>query len=104
MRGRVTAGMYRWLGITEAPVASTLDSYAPLAVAYATDRARREALKRQLVERAAAAYRDELAVRELETFIEHAVAAARRGGKLEHWSAGLPWPAQSRAEHQASAR
>jgi predicted O-linked N-acetylglucosamine transferase (SPINDLY family) len=103
MRGRLVAGMYRWLGIIDAPVASALDAYVPLAVAYATDRDRREALKQQLMERAPAIYQDDLAVRELEAFLEQAVAAARRDEQLSHWSAGLPWPAQSPVDRQVSA-
>ncbi len=83
MRGRIVAGIYRMLGIVDTPIAGTLADYAGLAVAIANDRERRERLKSELLSKGAALYRDAASVRELEAFLERAVAAAREGRKLE---------------------
>jgi predicted O-linked N-acetylglucosamine transferase (SPINDLY family) len=91
MRGRIVAGIYRMLGIADAPIASTLADYAGLAVAIANDRERRERLKSELLSKGAALYRDAASVRELEAFLERAVTAAREGRKLEGWRP-LPRP------------
>lgn len=81
-RGRIVAAAYRQMGVTDAPVAATLDGYAPLALALGRDAARRAALRAELQERAPALFGDLGAVRELEKFFEAAVAAARRGDTL----------------------
>jgi predicted O-linked N-acetylglucosamine transferase (SPINDLY family) len=81
-RGRIVAAAYRQMGVADAPVAATLDGYAPLALALGRDAARRAALRAELRERAPALFGDLGAVRELEKFFEAAVAAARRGDKL----------------------
>jgi predicted O-linked N-acetylglucosamine transferase (SPINDLY family) len=94
MRGRLVSGIYTWLGITDAPIAATLDDYAPLAVSFATDRDRCDTLKQQLIAKSSALYQDELAVRELEAFFEQAVAASRRGEKLSRWLSCIPSPTQ----------
>jgi predicted O-linked N-acetylglucosamine transferase (SPINDLY family) len=85
MRGRIVAGIYRMLGIADAPIADTLADYAGLAVAIANDRERRERLKSELLSKGAALYRDAASVRELEAFLERAVAVAREGRKLKGW-------------------
>ena len=89
MRGRLVAGIYEWLGISDAPIANTLKDYAALAVEFATDLGRRGALISQLAEKAAFCFRDDLAVRELESFVEQAVAASRQGQTLRYWTSGL---------------
>jgi protein O-GlcNAc transferase len=83
MRGRIVAGIYRHLGIADAPIAATLADYAGLAVAIASDRQRRERLRSKLLRKGAALYRDAGSVRELEAFFERAVSAAAEGRKLE---------------------
>jgi predicted O-linked N-acetylglucosamine transferase (SPINDLY family) len=85
MRGRIVAGIYRHLGIADAPIAATLADYAGLAVAVASDRQRRERLRAELLRKGAALYRDAASVRELEAFFEQAVSAAAEGRKLEGW-------------------
>jgi protein O-GlcNAc transferase len=86
MRGRITAGVYDWLGIADAPVAASLADYADLAVAIATDRSRRERLRDELIRKSPGLYHDRLAVREFEAFLEAAVAARSRDGTLEGWN------------------
>jgi protein O-GlcNAc transferase len=85
MRGRIVSGIYRFLGIEDAPVAAELDEYAPLAVAIGTDQARRSRLNRQLLSKAGTLYADRLALRELESFLQAAVAAADQGTRLVNW-------------------
>jgi predicted O-linked N-acetylglucosamine transferase (SPINDLY family) len=77
MCGRIVSGIYRLLGIADPPIAARLDDYAPLAVALAHDPERRARLRGELLEKAAALYRDAAAVEEFASFIETAVAAAR---------------------------
>ncbi len=88
MRGRIVAGAYKQMGIDDAPIAPTIEDYAPLALALGRDAKRRHELREAL--KAAAKrelFEDDGAVRELEAFFEAAVAAARRGEKLpDGWS------------------
>ncbi|ACB77232.1 tetratricopeptide repeat protein [Opitutus terrae] len=83
MRGRVVAGAYRQMGISDAPVAERLEDYANLAVTLGRDPERRARLRRELI---AAAQRDLFAdahaVREFETFLTAAVSAADEQRKL----------------------
>ncbi len=81
-RGRIVAGAYRQMGVSNPPVAATIEEYAPLAVRLGRDAAAREALQAELREKAVALFSDLGAVRALEKFFEAAVAAARRGDKL----------------------
>lgn len=83
MRGRIVAGAYRQMGVADAPVAARLEEYAPLALALGRDPERRRALR--LASLAAAdreLFGDMRAVREFESFLEAAAAAAGRGEKL----------------------
>lgn len=82
MRGRIVAGAYRQMGLADAPVAGRLEDYAPLALALGRDPARRAALRAAARAKAGALFADHRAVREFETFISAAVAAAGRGEKL----------------------
>jgi protein O-GlcNAc transferase len=83
MRGRIVAGAYRQMGVSDAPVAERLEDYAPLALALGRDPQRRSKLRAALVEAAKRElFVDALAVREFEQFLEAAVAAAGRGEKL----------------------
>lgn len=90
MRGRIVAGAYRQMGLTDAPVANRLEDYAPLALALGRDPARRDTLRRAARARAGALFTDHQAVRELEAFLSAAVAAAGRNDKLpEGWQPGV---------------
>jgi predicted O-linked N-acetylglucosamine transferase (SPINDLY family) len=82
MRGRVVAAAYRQMGLANAPIAETLDDYAPLAVALGRDPLRRESLRRDSQAAADALFADTQAVREFECFVEAALNAAGRGEKL----------------------
>jgi predicted O-linked N-acetylglucosamine transferase (SPINDLY family) len=81
MRGRVTYGCYRMMGITECVAGSEKD-YVELAVRLGTDRGSREAIRAKILERNAVLYRNDAAVAELERFVCEAVGsrlpAARR--------------------------
>lgn len=83
MRARIVAGAYRQMGITDAPIASRLEDYADIALALGRDTERRQSLCLAL--RAAAdreLFEDMRAVREFESFLDAAVAAAGRKEKL----------------------
>jgi protein O-GlcNAc transferase len=90
MRGRIVAGAYRQMGVTDAPIAQRLEDYADVALAWGRDPARRSAFR----EASSAAAKRELfadikAVRELENFLEAAVDAAAHGEKLPAgWTPG----------------
>jgi predicted O-linked N-acetylglucosamine transferase (SPINDLY family) len=90
-RGRNVAAAYKQMGITDAPVAERLEDYAPLALALGRDPARRQALRKASLEAASKyLFEDMHAVREFESFLENAVAAAGRGEKLaENWSPSI---------------
>ena len=83
MRGHIVAGAYQQMGVTNAPVAPRLEDYANLALALGRDPQRRSILRQTLKQAAARElFSDTQAVRELESFLEAAVAAAARGEKL----------------------
>jgi protein O-GlcNAc transferase len=82
-RGRNVAAAYRQMGVADAPVASDLKDYAPLALALGRDTERRRALQLASLEAAGRElFEDIQAVREFETFLEDAVVAAGRGELL----------------------
>jgi predicted O-linked N-acetylglucosamine transferase (SPINDLY family) len=81
-RSRIVAAAYAQMGVVDAPVAASSADYVRLAVALGRDRARRAALSRQLLAAAPALFDDRTAVRELESFLEAAVAAAARQERL----------------------
>lgn len=83
LRGRIAGGLYRQMGVPEAPVAWNLDDYAPLALALGRDPDRRRRLRQVLTEAAGwELFADMRAVREFEAFLEAAVTAAGQGAKL----------------------
>ena len=83
MRGRIVAGVYRQMGLVDAPIAHSLEDYAPLALALGRDPERRRLLRQASRDAAKGElFADMQAVREFETFIEAAVAAAGNGQKL----------------------
>jgi protein O-GlcNAc transferase len=82
-RGRIVAAAYRQMAIEDAPVAERLEDYAPLALALGKDPARRARLRAALRDAAQTElFSDVQAVRDFETFLEAAVAAAGRGERL----------------------
>jgi protein O-GlcNAc transferase len=91
-RGRNVAAAYQQMRITDAPVAKRLEDYAPLALALGRDPARRQALREASLAAASKyLFEDMQAVREFESFLEDAVAAAGRGEKLPHgWRPAEP--------------
>ncbi|MBK8189634.1 MAG: hypothetical protein IPK79_04210 [Vampirovibrionales bacterium] len=80
MRGRVTYGCYQKIGMTET-IAYTLDEYAPLAVAIASNPDLRAALREKTLARHHALYEDEGAVDEFAEFLEQAIP---RAGARDH--------------------
>jgi predicted O-linked N-acetylglucosamine transferase (SPINDLY family) len=90
-RGRNVAAAYQQMGITDAPVAKRIEDYAPLALALGRDPVRRQALRKASLEAASQyLFEDRQAVREFESFLEDAVAAAGRSEKLaENWSPSI---------------
>lgn len=83
MRGRIVAGAYRQMGISDAPIATSLGEYSELALALGRDPERREALRQASLKAAdRELFADLRAVRELESFLEAAVDATGRGEKL----------------------
>lgn len=82
MRGRIVAGAYEQLGIADAPVVQNLSDYAPLALALGRDIARRAALRETIRAAGKSLFEDHQVIREFETFIEAALAAAARGEPL----------------------
>ena len=82
-RGRNVAAAYRQMGIADAPIATHLEDYAPLALALAKDMKHRAALRDASLETAGRVlFGDMQAVREFETFLEAAVSAAANEQKL----------------------
>ena len=73
MRGRVTYGCYRQMGVLDC-VASSREEYVALAVRLGTDRAYRETVKAKILAANAVLYENAGAVRELERFFLEAVA------------------------------
>lgn len=71
MRGRVTLACYRQMGFEDL-VATTTQEYVALAVRLANDAPFREAMRGRIRERSGALFDDQLAVRELEAFLERA--------------------------------
>jgi len=75
MRGRVTLGCYRKIGVMDC-VAATPEDYVRIAVGLGTDRDFRQSVSAKILAANDALYEDEGAVRALEDFLEAAVRAA----------------------------
>jgi predicted O-linked N-acetylglucosamine transferase (SPINDLY family) len=73
MRGRVTCGCYRQMGLLDC-VAGSPEEYVALAVRLGTDRAHRDKVRARILERNAALYEKEAAVVEFEQFVRSALA------------------------------
>jgi predicted O-linked N-acetylglucosamine transferase (SPINDLY family) len=72
MRGRVTYGCYRHMGVLDC-VAGSEQEYVALAVRLGTDRTYREMIRSKILARNAVLYRNEEAVREFEQFVLAAI-------------------------------
>jgi predicted O-linked N-acetylglucosamine transferase (SPINDLY family) len=73
LRGRLTYAMYRKMGL-DACVATSIADYIERAVGVATDRDRREAVRRDLRDRAAVLYENRSAVTDFGVFLRAAAA------------------------------
>jgi predicted O-linked N-acetylglucosamine transferase (SPINDLY family) len=71
MRGRVSAGMLRMMGMPEA-VAGTIDDYVALAVRMGQDRSWRAEIKRRVASDKRRLYRDSTCIAALQDFLDHA--------------------------------
>ena len=71
MRGRVSAGILRMMGMPET-IAETLDDYVALAVRIAKDGAWRQELKSRVISDRQRLYRDRACIAGLEAFLERA--------------------------------
>jgi predicted O-linked N-acetylglucosamine transferase (SPINDLY family) len=81
MRGRIVAGAYRQMGLADAPVVRDLGQYAPTALALAHSPRRREVLRSACIDAARRELFDDMSsVREIEDFIERALAHTQGGG------------------------
>jgi predicted O-linked N-acetylglucosamine transferase (SPINDLY family) len=72
-RGRHTQAMYRRMGVDDC-IASSADDYVERAVRLGTDRARREAVRGEILRRNDVLFEDMAVVREFERFFREAVA------------------------------
>jgi protein O-GlcNAc transferase len=86
MRGRLTLGFYRRMGMLDA-VADSAKRYVEIAVRLANDRPWRDALRARIDAAAPVLFEDGRAPVELARFFKAAVAAARRGEFVGDWPA-----------------
>jgi protein O-GlcNAc transferase len=85
-RGRNVAAAYRQMELADAPIASSIEEYAALALALGGDPSRRHALRVASLESASRdLFEDMQAVREFENFLQAAVEIAGQGSVLSDW-------------------
>ena len=83
MRGRLVAGCYKQMGISNPPIAKCLGDYAKIALELGLEPEQRRKLRNDLLEAASKElFSDMRAVREFELFLLAAVNAAERGEKI----------------------
>ncbi|MBI1778094.1 MAG: hypothetical protein HYR63_22375 [Proteobacteria bacterium] len=85
MRGRLTHGCYRRMGMADL-VADGPEAFVGLAQRLANDRPWRQTMSETIRSRSPVLYDNVESVRELERFLEAAIAAAERGERLADWS------------------
>lgn len=85
MRGRITLGCYRKMGMTEL-VASSPEEYVEIACRVAQDHPWREELQRALRERGGAIFENQAAVDEIGRFLLAASEAAEKKESLAGWT------------------
>lgn len=85
--GRWLAAMYEWIGVTDL-IAQDEADYVRLAVRLAKEPEWRRDIARRLAARCGMLVEDRLAMRELERFLDAAVAAAHRGDPHRDWIGG----------------
>lgn len=90
MRGRITAALYRQMGIEDA-IAEDEESYVEIALRMANDVAWREDLKSRIAERSDVLFENRTAVTELERFFLMAHQAVENG------EPGISWPPEEQA-------
>ena len=84
MRGRIVAGAYKQMGITDAPIAERLTDYANLAVELGNDDEKRSHLKERLQNAAKEhLFSDISIVQEVEKFFLAAIDVADKGERLK---------------------
>jgi predicted O-linked N-acetylglucosamine transferase (SPINDLY family) len=84
MRGRIVAGAYKQMGITDAPIAERLTDYANLAVELGNDDEKRSHLKERLLNAAKEhLFSDISIVQEFEKFFLAAIDVADKGERLK---------------------
>lgn len=94
MRGRIVAGAYRQMGLKDAPIATRLEDYAPLALTLGRNVELRNQLRQESLQAAKSnLFSDRKAIDEFEQFIVAAVDAASRGGKV-----GAGWQTKRQAK------
>jgi predicted O-linked N-acetylglucosamine transferase (SPINDLY family) len=84
MRGRVTAGLYQAMGVTDL-IAQSHDEFVALAHRLANDREWRAAIVEKIRNHADGLFENIASVREIETFFAAAIEAERTGGRVSHW-------------------
>jgi len=84
MRGRLTYGFYRRMGILDT-VADSAKRYVEIAVRLANDRAWRESLQSRIAAASSVLFEDKGAPGELARFFKAAIEAARQGRFVEGW-------------------
>lgn len=83
LRGRIAAGAYKQMELTEAPVVDRREDYAPLALELGRNPDRNKAFREASVVSAhEQLFADMRVVREFETFLDAAVTAAGQGERL----------------------
>ena len=85
MRGRLTYGFYRRMGILDT-VADSAKRYVEIAVRLANDRPWRESLHSRIAAASPVLFEDAGAPAELSRFFKAAIEAARRGEFVEDWN------------------
>jgi predicted O-linked N-acetylglucosamine transferase (SPINDLY family) len=83
MRGRVSAGILRMMGMPET-IAANMDDYVALAVRMAKDPAWRNEIKLRIAQDRSRLYRDRTCITALERFLERAVHGAEPGLERPH--------------------
>jgi len=76
LRDRLTLALYKQMGIMDC-IAKDAQSYIEIAFRLANDKAWRDKIKKNIIDRSDVLYEDIEAVRELEHFFESAVEKAR---------------------------
>lgn len=77
MRGRITAGLYEYMGIENPPVVDELSNYAEISVELASDRVRLAELKQDIAIKSDILYENSRVIAEFENFFSKLVSRER---------------------------